>query len=198
MSRVFIWSNGNPYSSEKEYGEAIEKSRIGGDEGDINVFINKFLPLRLCKGRFENTHNLSIHRIHESNNKFGFGFWGNAELETSEALFKRSFLLSSDGHSCYELSKDRICNKDYNLDLENPNWTLQDEDCFKGYPEDKIYKQTTGFLAFFLMKRMFPDKEIVLVNFGVRDQVFKNTATIHGIEFEDRYFNEKGIKREFI
>ena len=61
------------------------------------------------------------------------------------------------------------------------------------FPEAK-YKETTGFLAYFLVKQIFR-KDAVLCNFGIRDERFAKTAKIHGIEFEDKYFSANKVER---
>ena len=64
---------------------------------------------------------------------------------------------------------------------------IRNDEYIADYPEAK-YKETTGFLAYFLTKQAF-NRDVVLCNFGVKDTRFVKTAKIHGIVFEDSYFS---------
>ena len=38
------------------------------------------------------------------------------------------------------------------------------------YPMDKRWKETTGFLTYWMVRQLYPTAKITLVNFGVKDK----------------------------
>ena len=67
-STIFIWSNGHPYSSKKEYGQMISLNEQEFGKPFTNVFINTCIPLAACFSKFVGARNVIVDRECSENN----------------------------------------------------------------------------------------------------------------------------------
>ena len=202
---IFIWSNGHPYSSKKEYGQMISLNEQEFGKPFTNVFINTCIPLAACFSKFVGARNVIVDRECSANNA-DVGFFGASALKksTEMGLVDCAWIVSCADAGNFDCLR---------LDEFPPN-LFKEFGGFKGissytnvinlwnevpdFPKDKKNSATTGFIAYLLARKLHPDSRIVLVNFGVRDKRFMRTTKVHDIEFEDMYFNENKVERLWI
>ena len=197
---IFIWSNGHPYSSKKEYGQMILMNEQDF-ASSTNVFINTCIPLAACPSKFKGARNVTVHRECSENNA-DVGFFGASALKKYNELgaIGEAWIVKND-FNCLKLDEfpPALFQKfgEYkNLASFNQPIDLWSE--VPNYPKDKKNSATTGFIAFLLARKLHPNSRIVLVNFGVRDKRFMRTSKVHDIEYEDVFFNESKVERLWI
>ena len=204
-STIFIWSNGHPYSSKKEYGQMVLLNEQEFGKPYTNVFINTCIPLAACPSKFVGARNVIVDRECSANNA-DVGFFGASALKkhTEMGLVDCAWVVSYDGNSNFcckrldEFPPNLFQKFGAFRDLSSYSLNINLSDEVPEFPKDKKNSATTGFIAYLMSRKLHPESRIVLVNFGVRDKRFMRTTKVHDIEFEDMYFNDNKIERLWI
>ena len=191
--KFLIWSNGYSQPSIQEFAVALQRTDIPKDA--IHIFLNTCVPLKANSKVFQNMKNYVICR--ECSEQWSpTCFFGYDEVMKFQNMLNRAFVYANDS-KVVELEMSRINDKAFQKQWSRkvPFGTLDRQLFMKNYPKDKKDQETTGFAAYNVVKQLFHSEDIVLCNFGVKDERFKRTDTHHGISFEDQVFNEMKVKR---
>jgi len=145
MMDIWIWSNGNPHKTQNEYAGAIGQVTQPELTNVQHIFLNTCIPLGLAMDKFSITRNLSVHRVKEEG-----GFFGHSQfIKWNPVLLRTSYIVTND-RQVYEIEPRTgegrwRKNAKHILDIDPSPYIAN-------YPTGKRWNETTGFLAYWLMR----------------------------------------------
>ena len=158
-------------------------------DNSLHVVLNAMLPIQTNPTWFNGKNVVSIHahRKHET----GPIYWGMPERKKFSKTIQRSFVVQTKGKKrelvrVYATTTRANFPKCKSLGtIDTKSYALHEQ-----YPEKK-WMETTGFVSWLLLRQVFGNEKVTLVNFAVHDKSFFNTAKIHGIEFESVVYQDE-------
>lgn len=174
---IYIFSNASPYLNSDLYASKLENFNY--NKNSSFVFLNMAIPYFTNMEFFNSCNNEKI-IIHRGAFYRDTGIWkeyfGEDKIKPYLENFQEQYLLN------YELmfSKQTIINAKNGNEVPYHFENLT-------YPKNQI--PTTGFLAYYMFKHLYPNANIKLVNFLGKENNFTPKANCHEWNYEYNYFN---------
>lgn len=197
---IYLFSNAHSYGTDREFANKILNKFRPKVQRDTAVFLNTCKPLEAASSIFRELkkNGLSIYSILRGMNLCKqTGYWGFEYCARNSTLFDYIILLNL---SRFE---NLTSVEELNPKLKTQNSLLKDINFgylknYPGYESGEYPSPTTGYLAYHLLKQLYPHEPITLVNFYGKSNNSTPKYKDHNWEYEDKFFKENDKIRTFI